>query len=237
MTEDQSKVDVKRFLPILLVVMGIGVFFGTGANSYLSFAALSHHRADLLAFASEHGVASVAVFIVTYILVVGLSLPGGVWLTLAGGFVFGGVVAGIYVVFGATIGATLIFLAARTAFGDVLRGRAGAGLAKMEDGFRQNAFQYLLVLRLVPLFPFWLVNLVPAFLNVKLSTYVLATIIGILPGTFVYAHVGAGLGAVFESGDEPDLGIIFQPQILLPILALAGLSLLPILYQKWKQRA
>jgi uncharacterized membrane protein YdjX (TVP38/TMEM64 family) len=160
-----------------------------------------------------------------------------VWLTLAGGFVFGGVVAGIYVVFGATIGATLIFLAARTAFGDVLRGRAGAGLAKMEDGFRQNAFQYLLVLRLVPLFPFWLVNLVPAFLNVKLSTYVLATIIGIIPGTFVYAHVGAGLGAVFESGDEPDLGIIFQPQILLPILALAGLSLIPILYQKWKQRA
>lgn len=237
MTEDQRKVDVKRFLPIILVVVGIGVFFASGANHYLSFAALSHHRADLLAFADEHGVASVAVFIVTYILVVGLSLPGGVWLTLAGGFVFGGVLAGIYAVFGATIGATLIFLAARTAFGEVLRGRAGAGLAKMEDGFRQNAFQYLLVLRLVPLFPFWLVNLVPALLDVKLSTYVIATLIGIIPGTFVYAHVGAGLGAVFESGAEPDLGIIFQPEILLPILALAGLSLIPILYQKWKQRA
>ncbi|OEJ69246.1 TVP38/TMEM64 family protein [Magnetovibrio blakemorei] len=234
MTEDKTKVDVKRFLPLLLVVVGMGVFFASGANRYLSFTALSHHRADLLAFASEHGVASVMVFVATYIVVVGLSLPGGVWLTLAGGFVFGGVLAGIYVVFGATIGATLIFLAARTAFGDVLRGRAGAGVAKMEKGFRQNAFQYLLVLRLVPLFPFWLVNLVPALLNVKLSTYVTATLIGIIPGTFVYAHVGAGLGAVFESGAEPDLGIIFQPEILLPILALATLSLLPILYQKWK---
>lgn len=237
MAEDKPKVDVKRFLPIFLVGLGICVFFATGANRYLSFVALSHHRTDLLTFASDHAIASVAVFIATYILVVGLSLPGGVWLTLAGGFVFGGVLAGVYAVIGATLGATLIFLAARSAFGDMLRGRAGVGVAKMEKGFRKNAFQYLLVLRLVPLFPFWLVNLVPALLDVKLSTYVAATLIGIIPGTFVYAHVGAGLGAVFESGAEPDLGLMFEPQILWPILALAALSLLPILYQKWKQRS
>jgi len=106
----------------------------------------------------------------------------------------------------------------------------------MEAGFRKNAFNYLMVLRLVPLFPFWLVNLAPALLDVRLSTYVVATFFGIIPGTFVYAHVGAGLGAVFESGREPDLGVIFQPAVLVPILGLAALSLAPIAYQKFKGR-
>ncbi|MBF0251884.1 MAG: TVP38/TMEM64 family protein [Alphaproteobacteria bacterium] len=175
-------------------------------------------------------------FMLAYVVVTGLSLPGGVWLTLMGGFVFGGWTAGSYVVVGATVGATLIFLGARYAFADLFYARAGSHLARMEDGFRENAFSYLLVLRLIPLFPFWLVNLVPALLDVRLSTYVAATFIGIIPGTFVYAHAGAGLGAVFETGEHPDLGIIFQPQILGPLAGLAALSLLPILYKRVKSR-
>ena len=226
--------DAKRYIPIALVVIGIAVFVATGAHEYLSFEALSRHRADLLQYAEAHAIASVLLFMLAYVVVVALSLPGGVWLTLAGGFVFGGGAAGLYVVFSATVGATLIFLAARYAFADLFRARAGSALGKMEAGFRQNAFNYLLVLRLVPLFPFWLVNLVPALLDVRLHTYIVATFVGIIPGTFVYAHVGAGLGAVFESGSEPDLGVIFQPVVLLPILGLAALSLVPIAYQKFK---
>jgi len=229
-----SNKGFKRYLPLAVVAVGVGVFFATGAGQYLSFEALSRNRAVLVQFAEDNALGSVLVFMLAYVVVVGLSLPGGVWLSLAGGFVFGGWAAGTYIVFSATLGATLIFLAARYAFADLFRARAGSALGKMEEGFRQNAFHYLLVLRLVPLFPFWLVNLVPALLDVRLSTYVIATFVGIIPGTFVFANVGAGLGAVFDSGEEPDLGVIFQPAVLVPILALAALSLVPVLYQKFK---
>jgi uncharacterized membrane protein YdjX (TVP38/TMEM64 family) len=107
----------------------------------------------------------------------------------------------------------------------------------MEAGFRENAFNYLLVLRLIPLFPFWLVNLVPAFLGVPLRTYVVATLLGIIPGSLVYASVGNGLGVVFDQGDTPDLGIIFKPAILGPILGLAALALLPVVYRRYKARS
>ncbi|MGH7003098.1 MAG: TVP38/TMEM64 family protein, partial [Alphaproteobacteria bacterium] len=136
----------------------------------------------------------------------------------------------------ATIGAVAVFLAARTAFGETLRAKAGPGLRRMEEGFRRDAFSYLLVLRLVPLFPFWLVNLVPAFAGVRLGTYTLATIIGILPGSFVIASVGNGLGALLDQGKTPDLGIIFQWDILLPILGLALLALLPVALRRMNRR-
>jgi uncharacterized membrane protein YdjX (TVP38/TMEM64 family) len=129
-----------------------------------------------------------------------------------------------------------VFLAARTALGDFLRAKAGSGLRRMEDGFRQNAFSYLLVLRLVPIFPFWLVNLVPAFCGVSLRTYALATLIGIVPGSFVFSSVGNGLGALLDRGETPDLMIVFQWEILLPILGLALLALLPILVRKLQAR-
>ena len=106
----------------------------------------------------------------------------------------------------------------------------------MEEGFRRDALSYLLVLRLIPIFPFWLVNIVPAFLGVPLRTYVLGTFVGIIPGSFVYASVGNGLGAVFDAGGTPDLGIIFAPAILLPIVGLAVLALLPIVYRRFKAR-
>jgi uncharacterized membrane protein YdjX (TVP38/TMEM64 family) len=106
----------------------------------------------------------------------------------------------------------------------------------MEAGFRENAMSYLLVLRLVPLFPFWLVNLVPAFLGVPLRTYVIGTFFGIMPGTFVYASVGSGLGAILEAGESPDLGIIFKAEILIPLLGLALLALIPVIYKRIKTK-
>lgn len=227
---------LRRYIPVALVFLGFAVFFVGGFHDVLSFETLARHRADILSWTAEHQILAVAVFMAAYVVVVSLSLPGGVWLTLAGGFVFGGTLAATYVVFAATAGATVIFLGARYAFADLCHARAGTALARMEAGFRQNAFSYLLFLRLVPVFPFWLVNLVPALLDMRLPPYVAGTFLGIIPGTFVYAQVGAGLGVVFEQGGAPDLGVIFEPRLLLPILGLAVLSLLPVAWRKVKER-
>src|SRR3990167_9311259 len=135
-------------------------------------------------------------------------------------------------VVGATLGSVALFLAARTAFYDLFRARAGATLARLEEGFRRDSFNYLLFLRLVPVFPFWLVNIVPALLGVKLGPYALATVIGIIPGAIVYASVGASFGMLIERGERPDFGVIFEWHILLPFLGLAALSLLPVLYTR-----
>lgn len=221
-----------RLVPLMLVVGAIGGFFLLDLDRYLSFQALKDHRELLLQWTGAHpGMAALA-FIAIYCVMVALSLPGAVWATLAGGFVFGTWVAGLYVVIGATLGATAIFLLARYALADFFRAKAGGGVKRMESGFNENALSYMFVLRLVPLFPFWLVNLVPAFLGVSLRTYVIGTFFGIIPGSLVYASVGNGLGSVFEQGGVPDLGIIFKPEVLLPILALAALSLIPVIYKR-----
>jgi uncharacterized membrane protein YdjX (TVP38/TMEM64 family) len=146
------------------------------------------------------------------------------------------VLGAIVAVIGATAGATVVFLIAKTALGDTLRAKAGPRIRRMEEGFREDALNYLLFLRLIPLFPFWLVNIVPAFLGVRLGVYLVGTFLGIIPGGIVYASVGNGLGAVFDAGGTPDLGIIFRPEILLPIMGLALLALLPVGYRKYKAR-
>jgi uncharacterized membrane protein YdjX (TVP38/TMEM64 family) len=168
--------------------------------------------------------------------VIALSVPGGAVLTIAGGFLFGSILGTVLVVIAATLGATLVFLIARSALGDPLRARAGPFLQRMEAGFQENAFNYLLVLRLIPLFPFWIVNLVPAFLGVPLRTYVLGTLIGIVPGSFVFASVGAGLGSVLDSGQEFSPSSVLTPQIVIALVGLAVLALLPVAYRKWRRR-
>ena len=180
-------------------------------------------------------VGSAVFFSVLYALVVALSIPGALIMSLAGGFLFGTWLGGALVVIGATSGAVAIFLIAKTALGELLREKAGPWLSKMEEGFKEDALSYLLVLRLVPLFPFWLVNLVPAFLGVNVATYSLATFIGVMPGCFIYASVGNGLGAVFDAGDDPNLSIITQPEIIGPIVGLAILALIPAVYKRMKR--
>lgn len=223
-----------RFLPLIVIAAALAGFFLLGLDRYLSFAVLKQHRETLMALVRDHAALSALGFIALYAVATAVSLPGGAVLTLAGGFLFGVVAGSAYVVIGATLGATAVFLAARSAVGDSLRRRAGPAILRMEQGFRDNAMSYLLFLRLIPLFPFWLVNLVPAFLNVPLRVYVIGTFFGIMPGSIVFASVGNGLGAVFDQGRTPDLGIIFKPEILLPILGLAALSLVPILYKRFK---
>jgi uncharacterized membrane protein YdjX (TVP38/TMEM64 family) len=227
---------IRRLLPLLVLLVAIALVFALGLDQYLSFETLRRHRAELLAFVERNAVLAPVLFVLVYAAVIALSIPGGAILTIAGGFLFGIVLGTILVVIGATAGATAIFLIARSALGDALRARIGPRARRMEEGFREDAFNYLLFLRLIPLFPFWLVNIVPALLGVGLGTYVVATAIGIIPGSLVYASVGNGLGAVFDAGEMPDLGIIFRPEIILPIAGIALLALLPVGYRKFKAR-
>lgn len=224
-----------RLVPLLaLIAVGAGLWFVFGLERFADPAALHRHHAQLAALVEANAALSGIGFMLAYALATAFSLPIASLLTLVGGFLFGTLLATLYVVVGATLGATALFLAARSALGNVLRARTGSSLGRMRAGIRKDAFSYLLVLRLIPLFPFWLVNLVPAFLGVSLRTYVIATAIGIIPASFVYASAGNGLGAVLAAGRSPDLGLILKPEILTPLLGLALLALLPVVYRRWK---
>jgi len=233
---DPAPRDWKRFVPLGLLLLGLALFFALGLDRYLTIRALGEHRDFLLAFTENHLVAAMLIYAALYTAVVAFSLPGGAVMTIAGGFLFGTVLAGSVTVIAATLGATLIFLAARTAFADILHDRAGPWLRRIEKGFNEDGTSYLLVLRLVPLFPFFIVNVAPAFLGVNTRLYVTTTFVGIIPGTFVYASVGNGVGAVLDAGKQPDLGIIFDPAILFPILGLAALALIPVVYKHLRHK-
>jgi uncharacterized membrane protein YdjX (TVP38/TMEM64 family) len=226
----------RRLLPLGILLVVIGLAFALDLQRFLAFDTLRDHDQALRAFVEARPVLTALGFVLIYAAAVAVSLPGAVFLTIAGGFLFGIWLGTCLVVIGATAGAIAIFLIAKTSLGEGLREQAGPWLRRMQAGFNANALNYLLVLRLIPAFPFWIINIVPAFLGVKLRDYTLATFFGIMPGSFVYASVGNGLGAVIEVGDEPDLGIILQPAILTPILGLALLALLPVAYQKLKAR-
>jgi len=227
---------IARFVPLVVLVLGLVAFFAFGLDRYIKFSTLCHHHDSLVGWVADNPLVAPVVFILTYAAMVAFSLPGGVLATIVGGFLFGTVASTGYVVVGATAGATVLFLAARTAFGTVLRARAGPALKRMEAGFQKDALSYLLVLRLVPIFPFWLVNLVPAFLNVPLRTYVIGTFLGIIPGTVVFASIGSGLGGLLADCRKPDFGVVFHPTILLPLLGLAVLALIPVLFRRWQAR-
>lgn len=234
--DDKSRIRVSRWLPLAVLAAGFAAFFALGLHRYLTFETLAANRVELLAWVAAWPVFAPLAYIAAYIAVVAFSLPGATLLTVTGGFLFGVLAGSCYAVLGATIGAVLLFVAARTALGGVLRAKAGGAIKRMEEGFRADAFNYLLVLRLVPLFPFFLVNLVPAFLDVSLGVFAAATFLGIIPGALVYSSLGDGLGAVFEAGRTPDLGILFAPRILLPIVGLALLALAPVIYKRWRRR-
>jgi len=225
-----------RFWPLAALGAAVAIFFALGLNSYFSFDVLANHRDLLQEWIADNALLAVPVFIAIYATGVVVLPPSGTVMTLAGGFLFGTLAGGAYVVLGATVGATLLFLAARTALADLFHARAGRFARAMEEGFKNDAFNYLLVLRLVPLFPFWLVNVVPALLGVSTRHFVMATALGIIPGTFVYASVGNGLGAILGEGGAPELDIITEPQILLPMLGLAVLALVPVGYKRLRAR-
>lgn len=223
---------LRRLLPVVILLLGLVLFLLFGLERYFSFEMLSRHHAELAAWVTAHVALAALIYVLFYALAVAFSLPIAVVITPVGGFLFGVWLGALLSVIGATLGSVALFLAARTAFRDLLRARAGATLARLEDGFRRDSFNYLLFLRLVPVFPFWLVNIVPALLGMQLGPYTLATLIGIIPGAVIYAGVGASFGTLIERGERPDFGVIFEWHILLPLLGLAALSLLPVVYTR-----
>jgi len=213
----------------ILVVAAVGAFT---LRDYISFDALRDNREALLAFRDANYLMSALIFVALYTVVVAFSLPGATIATLTGGFLFGTAFGTAFNVTAATLGATAIFLAARYGFGDKLGAKlesSQGAVKKIKDGIDENQWSMLFIIRLVPAVPFFLANLIPAFLEVPLYRYVVSTFLGIIPGTFVFTSVGAGLGEVFEAGQTPDLGIIFEPHILLPILGLSALAVLPVI--------
>jgi uncharacterized membrane protein YdjX (TVP38/TMEM64 family) len=221
-----------RLLTLGLFAALVAGIFASGVHHQLSFSTFAENHEVIQDWVSRHGVLAIAAFILLYFVAVTFSLPGALWMTIIAGYVFGTLAGTIYVVLGATLGATAIFLLARYVLGDSWKSKMSSRMARrMERGFRNHAFSYLLVLRLVPLFPFWLVNLVPAFVGVSTRTYVLGTFLGIIPGTAVYASVGNGLGAVLKAGGRPDLSLIFDPAVFAPLLGLAALAMVPVAYK------
>lgn len=246
---------MRRLAPLLLLVAAAAVVYWQGWHRYLSLETLTENRAALRGAIDANLPVALVVYMAVYVATVALSLPGGVYLTLAGGFLFGWFIGGLATVVAATVGATIIFLIARTSLGEPLAARAGPRLAKLRAGFQEDAMSYLLFLRLVPLFPFWLVNLAPGLLGVPLRVYVIATFIGIIPGTFAFAFAGAGLDSVLAAqrrayedclasrapGDEPcrltfDPSAAVTPELLIAFAALGVIALLPTVVKKVRQR-
>lgn len=230
-----AKFSLWRLWPLLIVIGALAAFFAFGLDRYFSIEALKENRGALKAFVAENTLAAVAIFMAVYALAVSISFPSASILTIAGGLLFGlwGTAA---TVVAATVGATLVFLIAKTSLGAGLRAAAGNFVQRFEDGFKEGEFSYMLALRLVPAFPFWVVNIVPALLNANLGKYVLATGLGIIPGTFVYTSIGNAAGAVFDEGKDLQLtGVMTKPEILLPVAGLIVLSLIPVIYRRFRK--
>jgi uncharacterized membrane protein YdjX (TVP38/TMEM64 family) len=210
--------------------------YAIGLPKFLTWAAIAREQTELNAQVAAHPAIASALFALVYVASVTLSLPQAALLTLIGGLLFGTLYGGLLAVIGATTGATLLFLIARSAFGEAMARRGGPVLQKLRDALRRDGFSYLLAIRLVPLFPFWLINIAAALCGMRLRAFALATLIGIVPATFITASIGAGLSQVLSRGDKPDLSVLFSWPVLGPLLALASLSLMPVLWRRWSSR-
>ena len=261
MTQDAAKPapaasPLKRFMPLIAIAVLMAVVFAMGWHKYLSFKTIGLNYDALKAFIGKNLLLALALYVFVYIAVVALSLPGGLIMTLSGGLLFGWQLGAPATVVGATIGATIIFLIAKTSFGESLAGKAGPWLARLRDGFKENALSYLLFLRLVPAFPFVIVNLAPALLGVPLRTYVVGTFFGIIPGTTAYSVAGAGLGSVIEAQNKahqaclakappnPDIACpytidtskLVTKELILAFALLGIVALIPVVLKKWSKR-
>lgn len=220
----------KRFLPFVLLT-GLALFFLFDGDEFLSFSQFAENYANLKAFVDRQHLTALLVFGAAYILTVALTLPVASLLTLAGGALFGWSAAAV-IICAATIGATIVFIAAQTVLNEFFVKRTTGILAKLEAGFQRNAFSYLLALRLIPAAPFWVVNIVPALLGMRLKLYMLATFIGITPGTLIYLWVARSFDNFLSSGQSPNLSVFSTPEIIVPLFVLGLLCLMPALTKR-----
>jgi uncharacterized membrane protein YdjX (TVP38/TMEM64 family) len=253
MADDQAPTGWGRYIPPLCCVALLAVGYGFGLQNYFTLQAIAEHRAALADFTATHLTLAVLLFATLYTAAVATSFPGATILTLLAGLLFGGVLGGVVAVVSATLGATIIFQITKSSFGDVLVQKAGPFLNRISAGFADDAFNYLLFLRLVPAFPFWLVNIAPALANVKLRTYISATVLGILPATFAFAFLGAGLDRALSAQHAEQLqclatkslvecpftlsvSALITPELLYGFAALGVVALIPVVLKKWKAR-
>lgn len=237
----------KKWLPLGVILGLLGLTWILGGFEYLSLSSLIMHREMLGAIVIDNYLLSVLVFVALYALLVAISFPGASLLTIAAGFLFGGLVGGIATVVAATIGAAIIFEIARTSFGETMQKRTGKFVEKMRKGFQEDSFLYLLTLRLTPVFPFWVMNIVPALLGMKLVPYMIATFIGIIPGTLAYAYIGSGLDSVIMAQEvanpgcaangtcQIDPSALITGDVIIAMVGLGFISLLPVVIKRIKK--
>ncbi len=231
--QQAPKNALMRYLPVAVILAALVAFFGFGLHKYFSIETLREHRESLTAWVDKSPWQAIGLFMLVYAGAVAISFPGASILTIFGGFLFGPIKGTIGVVIAATIGALIIFTVAKTALGDTLRQKASGFVKKMEQGFREDELSYMFLLRIVPIFPFWAINIVAGVLGVSFRNMLIGTLFGIIPGSFVYVLIGNGIGAAFDAGEDVNLGgVLLQPSTLLPIIGLAVLALIPIIYKK-----
>jgi uncharacterized membrane protein YdjX (TVP38/TMEM64 family) len=249
--QDQAR-SWTRYLPLAALGGAMVIVFATGAHRIFSLETIVAYRDKLQAFVDHYGPMAVIAYAAVYVIAVALSIPGAVFLTILGGFLFGWFFGGAVASVSATLGAVLVFLIARTSVGDILARKAGPKLQKFADGFREDAFSYLLFLRFLPIMPFWMTNLAAALFGVRAETFAVATMIGILPATFTFATAGAGLDSVIaaqkasfhacknaartDCAFDLDLWSILTPQILAAFAALGVMALIPVVVRHWRRR-
>lgn len=229
-TQQQPKGSILRHAPLAAIVVAAGIGAFT-LGDYLSFDTLRDNREALLAFRDAHYLTMVAGFIAIYFVIVAFSLPGAAVASVTGGFLFGLGLGTAFNVAAATLGAIAIFWAARAGLGKSLAARMDAAegaVKKLKDGLHENEISVLFLLRLVPAVPFFVANLLPALVGVKFRNFAFTTVLGIIPGALVFTWIGVGLGEVFDRGESPDLSLLWEPQIIGPILGLSVLAALPI---------
>jgi len=236
MTRERALTLLRRFGPLAVIVILFAVAIASGLPERLSLEALRQSGTQLQAFAREKPLLCVAIYLAVYVGSVAVSLPGALILSLTGGFLFGPIGGGFAAVIGASGGSTITYLVFRTAFGDALRRKPGALLTRIEEGFKGDAFNYLLTLRLIPAFPLLVVNVAAGLMNIRIRTFVLASVLGMIPSSFVYAGIGAGLGHIFAQGGPVTMETLFSPRIYLPIIGMGVLAFLPPLWRHWRKR-
>jgi uncharacterized membrane protein YdjX (TVP38/TMEM64 family) len=226
---------LRRFWLIILLAAVLAAAWAIGASEHLTWAELARNQAALAAWVDAHPVLAPAAYLLLYAVAVLLSLPESAVLTVAGGLLFGTLSGGLLAIAGSSAGAVALFLAVRYHLAEAIAARRGRFLEAVRLSLHRDGFCYLLAIRLVPAFPFWLVNLAAALSGMRLLPYGAATVIGVMPATFVFASIGAGLSEVLATGGQPDLTVIFSPRILGPLIALAALSLVPVAWRRRKR--
>jgi uncharacterized membrane protein YdjX (TVP38/TMEM64 family) len=235
MTRERALTLLRRFGP-LVVLVGLFVWaLASGVAGHLSLEELRARGEGLQAFAREKPLLSALIYVCVYVATVSISLPGALILSLSGGFLFGPIAGGALAVTGATGGSTVVFLVCRTAAGDFLRRWDNPLLLRIERGFEANAFSYLLTLRLIPAFPLLLVNVASGLMAIPVRTFLAASFLGMIPSSFVYAGIGAGLGHVFAQGGPVSLETLLSPRIYVPIIGMGVLAFLPPLWRYWRR--